>query len=160
MSLSAFLLACCGCGTNVPDDLRNLVPVTITVTDGSQPVLGIQVTLISRSGSNLFACNGITDASGVAMIQSSRSTFVGKGAPAGTYTVVLLQHFDLPPELESLESDSAAVQRDKERKREEFYRQNRVVPEPLASTATSPVELVVEKPRTAIEIDISKYRTP
>ena len=160
LSLSTFLLTCCGCGTQAPDDLRNLVPVTVTVTDSGQPVSGIQVMLNSKSGSNLFACNGMTNTSGMAMIESSRSTFTGKGAPVGTYTVVLLEHFDLPPDLESHDGDSSAVQAAKERKREEFYRQNRVIPIPLTSSATSPVELVVDKPRAAVEIDISKHRSP
>jgi len=136
------------------------MPVTVTVTDSGQPMSGIQVMLGSKSGLSLFACNGTTDSSGIAVIQSSRGTFTGKGAPAGTYAVALLEHFELPPDLEPQEGDSSAVQSAKERKREEFYRQNRTIPIPLTSSATSPIELTVEKNRAAIEIDVSMHRSP
>jgi len=162
ISLSACLLICCGCGgTQVPEELRDLYPATVTVMDGDQPMAGILVTLFAKSGHGAYACNGVTDGKGAAQIQSSRGSYTGKGVPAGTYSVVLSENIVLPADLEPQTSDedlSPTAQAEKERKRNEFVSKNRLVPSVL-TTASSPTELVVAKGKNAtVEIDVAKHR--
>jgi hypothetical protein len=157
-------LACCGCGgTQVPEEIKNLCPASVTVMDGDQPVKGILVTLSAKGGQGAFACNGVADDKGVAQIRSTRGSHTGKGAPEGTYAVVLSETIVLPSELEPQESDqdlSEAAQAAKNRKVEAFLRTvKRSVPVVLTATGTSPVELVVAKGQSAtIVIDVAKHR--
>ena len=157
------LLICAGCdGGNTPEELKNLVPVTITVTDGAQPVEGVAVSLSSKSEvKGFFVCTGITDAKGVAKIESTRSSHTRKGAPTGTYSVVLVKTVEIPEDLQPREEDqsnpSAAAA--KQTKRDAFLKQNNVIPDKLTQSASSPIELtVVEKSGATTEIDIAKYR--
>lgn len=162
LSLSALLLTCFGCGSGIPDELRNLVPVTITVTNGSTPIPGILVRLSAKGGQGAYAVNAVTNESGTAEIQSSRSSFSGKGAPAGTYAVVLVENVSLPAELEPLETDQdlpPAQQAAKERKREIFLRKNQTLPPVLTASGTSPLELVVAQGQDAtLAVDVAVHR--
>ena len=122
----------------------------------------IMVTLRVKSGQGAYACNGVTDNSGAALIQSTRGSYTGKGVPAGTYLVVLSENITLPAELEPQTSDEdlpPAAQAEKERKRNEFVSKNRTVPATLTALRTSPVELEVTKgQQAAITIDVAKHR--
>ena len=157
-------MTCCGCGgTNVPEELRNLYPASVTVMDGGQPVAGILVTLSAKSSQGTFACNGVADDKGVARIQSTRGSYTRKGAPTGTYAVVLSETIELPPELEPQESDQdlpVAARLAKDRKAEEFIRSaERSVPVALTTSGTSPIELVVAKGQNAtITVDVAAHR--
>ena len=163
ISLSAFLLISCGCGGGVkaPEDLRNLCPVLITVKNGDQPMTGIQVVLLAKAGRGAYACTGVTGNDGVALIRSSRSSYTGKGAPAGTYAVVLSEPIDIPQELISQEADQdlpPAAQAEKSRKLKEYLSKNQLVPSVLTSVA-SPVELAVaEKTGATLTVDITQYK--
>jgi len=160
LSLSTFLLFC-GCGTQVPDELRNLVPTTVTVMNGEQPMANIRVTLLAKSSQGAYACNGITGNDGAAQIQSSRAAYVGNGVPAGTYSIVLSEPIEVPADLEPQEEDqnlSPAAQAEKTRKLNEFLNKNRVVPSALTVAGTSPIELIVEKSEATLNIDVSKHR--
>ena len=163
ISLSAFLLTCCGCGgPKIPDELRNLVPVSVTVMNGTQPMAGMMVTLSAKSGQGAYAVNGVTNTAGTEQIQTSRSSFTKKGAPAGTYSVVLAETIVLPAELEPQETDQdlpRAAQAEKSRKVEEFLRKNRLVPSALTTSGSSPVEVVVAQGQNVtLTIDITEYR--
>ena len=160
-TLSAFLLSCCGCGgAKLPDELRNLSPVSITVKNGDQPMPGIQIVLFAKSG-GAFSCTGVTSSDGVAQIQTSRGSHTGKGAPAGTYSVSLSESIELPLELVSQESDQdlpPAAQAEKSRKMEEFLNKNRKVPAAL-TTPSSPVEVTVaDKTGATLAVDIAQYK--
>ena len=165
--ISAFLLVSLplgtGCGGgNTPEELKNLVPVTITVTDGSQPVEGVAVSLNSKvEVKGFFVCTGVTDSRGVANIESTRSSQTRKGAPAGTYSVVLVKSVEIPEDLQPMEEDqiNPAAAAAKQTKRDAFLKQNKVIPDKLTQSTSSPVELTVaEKSGATVEIDISKYR--
>ena len=164
LSLSAFLLTCCGCGGggNVPAELRNLVPASVTVMNGTQPMMDVQVILLAKAGQGAYACTGITGNDGVATIQSSRGSYTGNGVPEGTYSVVLSKSIDVPDDLVAQESDQnlpPAAQAEKSRKLDEFLNKNRVVPVVLSSAGTSPIELVIAKGQDAtVSIDVAKHR--
>jgi hypothetical protein len=110
----------------------------------------------------VYACNGITDDKGVTQIQSTRGSFTRKGAPSGTYVVVLSEPIEVPAELLSQESDQdlpPAAQAEKVRKLDEFLKKNRIVPVVLMTASTSPVDLEVASGQHAnVIIDVTKYR--
>jgi hypothetical protein len=152
-----------GCNNvTIPDELKNLCPVTITVTENHQPVEGVTVRLVSKEPRGVFASNGITDVKGIAKLQSSRGSYTGNGVPAGTYSVVLLKTVDFPEDLMPVEADqnlSQSALAKKQVKQEEFLDKNRVIPKILESSSSSPVELIVtEKTGVTLEIDLSKYK--
>lgn len=161
LSLVSTLLLCCGCNTAVPEELKNLAPVTITVTDNSQPLEGVAVALNSKGGaSGFFVCTGLTDAKGVAKIESSRNEHTRKGAPPGTYAVVLVKPVIVPPELEPQEEDqdNPAAAAARHAKLSAFLKENQSLPLVLTRSTSSPVELTVaEKSGATAEIDIAKY---
>ena len=158
--VSVLLFAGCD-GANTPAELKNLVPVTITVTDGSQPLEGVSVALNCKSETTgFFVCNGITDATGVTKIQTTRSSHTRKGAPVGTYSVVLVKSVEIPEELQPREEDqnNPVAAAAKQTKRDAFLKENQAIPLALTQ-ATSPIELTVaEKSGATAEIDIAKYR--
>ena len=162
--LMTFPLVCGGCGNSqVPDELRNLYPATVTVKDGEQPITGLLVTLVSKDSHGAYACNGVTNGKGVAEIRSSRGSYTGKGVPSGTYTVVLLETIELPPELVPQESDqdlpqSARVAKD--RKAEEFMQSAmRSVPAVLTATGTSPIDVsVTKKQGGTVVVNVAEHR--
>jgi len=121
----------------------------------------IQVTLFAKAAQGAFACNGVTDANGTVQIKSSRGSYTGKGAPVGTYTVVLSEPIEVPEDLLSQESDQdlpPAAQAEKARKLDEFLKKNQLVPTVL-TTVASPVEVtVVAKQNATVEIDVAKHR--
>jgi len=156
------LLICCGCGEVVPEELRQLYSVTVTVTDDSQPVEGVAVVLSSKGSQGAYGCNGVTNTKGVAKIQSTRSLNTHAGVPPGTYSVVLIETIELPPELvPDDEIDLAlprAAAREKRMKREQFLKEHQQIPSLLAISTSSPLELTVENSTVTLDVDISKYR--
>ena len=121
----------------------------------------IQVVLLAKGGQGAYACTGKTDDKGVAQILSSRSSYTGKGVPAGTYTVLLSEPIAIPEDLQSTDADQdlpPAAQAEKSRKLNEFLNQNRVVPKEL-TTGASPLELTVaDKTGTALTVDVAQYK--
>ncbi|MDR2346831.1 MAG: Ig-like domain-containing protein [Planctomycetaceae bacterium] len=157
------VLFCFGCNrVPVPDELKNLYPVTITVTDGNQAIEGVAVSLSAKTSGGAWASRGVTNTQGVAVIQTSRASYTGKGAPAGDYKVILIKTVKLPPELEPQEEDQNLSPRatvEKQAKQEAFYAKNRVIPKILGDSNTSPIELTVtEKDTTILTIDIAQYK--
>ncbi|MDR1963296.1 MAG: Ig-like domain-containing protein [Planctomycetaceae bacterium] len=158
------LLICTGCSNvKVPDYLKNLCPVTITVTDGGLPMDGVAVILSSKGSQGAFACTGVTDAKGIAQIYSSCNSYTGKGTPAGTYSVVLIKTVDLPVDLVTVEEIdmklSASEQTAKHAKQEAFLEKNRLIPKILESSETSPVDLTVTgKTGIILTVDIAQYK--
>jgi hypothetical protein len=153
----------CGCGgVPAPDELKDLVPVSVTVTDGGTALDNVAVSLSPKSGGGAWASRGTTDAKGVAVIQTTRSSYTGKGAPTGDYKVVLVKSVELPADLQPQESDqdlppqTAAA---KAAKRNDFLKKNSIIPEVLENADTSPLELTVAaKTGAVLAVDISQYK--
>ncbi|GHT36230.1 hypothetical protein FACS189427_07450 [Planctomycetales bacterium] len=153
----------CGCGgVPAPDELKNLVPVSVTVTDGGTPLDDVAVTLSPKTGGGAWASCGITDAKGVAVIQTTRASYTGKGAPAGDYKIMLIKGIKFPADLQPQETDqdlapqAAAA---KEAKRNDFLKKNRIIPEAFENAAKSPVDLTAApKTGATLTVDISQYK--
>jgi hypothetical protein len=154
---------CVGCNNvTVPDELKKLYPVTITVIDGNQPVEGVTVRLNSKEPRGVFACNGITNVQGITKLQSTRGSYTGNGVPVGTYSIVLLKTAHYPEDLMPVEADQnlpPPVLAKKQAKQEEFLEKNRIIPKILENSNSSPIEIVVtEKSGVTMEIDLSQYK--
>jgi hypothetical protein len=70
---------------NRPEDLPKLYPVSITVTQESKPLEGATVTLHAKTPTKYGTCTAVTDATGVASLQ----TYTYAGAPIGQYAVTV-----------------------------------------------------------------------
>ena len=153
---------CVGCNqAKAPDALKNLVPVTITVTDGSKPVEKVSIRLSGKGSQGAFACVGVTDAKGVATIQSTSGSYTGKGVPSGTYSVVLIESVEIPEDLQPQEEDqnNPAVAAAKQAKRDEFLAKNQLIPKSLTTAAETTIELTVAEGKgESLAIDLSQYR--
>ncbi|MDR2439615.1 MAG: hypothetical protein LBE12_09645 [Planctomycetaceae bacterium] len=148
-----------GC-TKEPPEFSNLNPVTITVTNNGIPVEGVHVSLSSKTPQSLRACSGVTNTQGVANIQTAIREHIGNGVEAGTYTVVLVKTVAFPPELDVVLPPGDLSPKSKEilDKQEKFLKQQRIIPEPLESNVTSPIELIVTQNESAVlTVDLSKY---
>jgi len=99
-----FLVFLSGCGPKLPDGMPKLYPVTITVTQAEQPLAGATVSLrsVDTAATGTWTIGGLTDANGT--IELYTNGF--RGAPAGTFKVVLLKQ-----ENEGLAEREAAANR-------------------------------------------------
>lgn len=158
-----FLVFAAGCSREgKPEVLKDLNPVTVTVVDGGAPVEGVRVLLSSKGPRGAWGCSATTNAQGEAKIQTSISSKSGPGAPAGDYIIVLSKNVPLPPELEPQEEDqnlSASAAAAKEAKKKEFYDKNRIIPQKLEQSDTSPLELTVaEKTGGTLKVDLAEHK--
>jgi hypothetical protein len=156
-------LFCLGCNrVPVPDELKDLCPVTITVTDNNLPMEDVLVSLSAKTSGGAWASRGVTDAKGFAVIQTSRASYSGTGVPAGDYKVTLAKTVNLPPDLVPEEKDQNLLPKEaaiKETKREDFLEKNRIIPKVLELSNTTPVELTVTpKTGATLTIDLSQYK--
>ena len=87
LSLLTILLIC-GCSTK-PNDVPELYPTQVLVTNGTSPIAGADVVLGLISETSMCSMSGQTNSSGVAVIQTSRLDWRGDGAPAGDYIVTI-----------------------------------------------------------------------
>jgi hypothetical protein len=154
------LLLCNGCDSSLPDELGVLYPVTITITNDGQPIDNVTVMLSNKTTSfGAWAHTGITDSNGTTQIQTVLGSRYGKGVPEGKYTITLVKTLSLPPELEpTMKEQSMPVKevQNLQKKRDQFWEQNRIIPKILESSDLSPISLTVEK-KTELNIDISKF---
>ncbi|MDR3111184.1 MAG: hypothetical protein LBU65_16065 [Planctomycetaceae bacterium] len=81
--------AAIGCGKNLPADWPKTYPCKITVTKGGVPLDGAMVTLTPTGGGGNYAIGGITDAQGVAVIQTSYTNYSEAGSPEGSFKVTI-----------------------------------------------------------------------
>ena len=86
-TLSIALLFQAGCSSDDgrPADMPPLFPVSVTITQGGNPLEGATVTLLSVTPATYGEASGITDASGTTRI----FTYGYSGAPAGEYVVTV-----------------------------------------------------------------------
>ena len=93
--LPLVLLSGCG-GPAKPSDFPNLVrPVTIKVHKDGVPLDGIMVLLHPKDASVSVTSSGLTGSDGVAVLQTSRNTYIKPGVPAGTFLVQLSESIQI-----------------------------------------------------------------
>jgi hypothetical protein len=153
------LLFFAGC-SQLPLELRNLHPVTITVTNNNVPIESVTVSLVNKQPQTLRGCSGLTNVSGVAKIATSVGSHSAWGVASGEYRVVLTQNISLPEDLQPVNDEESMPEkerREREMKRNAFLEKNNVIPESLRSRSQSPIELAVNNASTELTIDIANY---
>jgi len=150
-----------GCGPEYPADWPKTHPCSITVTQAGQPQEGVTVVLARIENHGSWAVSGITNASGIAEIETSWTKAATKGAPEGTFTVTLSRA--MPPfelsisdaELEAMPYDRRTAFIDAETTK---ARQKHQLPFALADPARAKVQIEV-KPGTpaTLSIEINDY---
>ena len=104
-----------GCGTATPDGIPKLYPTTIKIVNDSNPIAQANVFLVPAEGtaSGSWSVVGMTDASGMAVIETTQGDWKGQGAPEGEYTVYLtkfaaIEEPEMPADIESNPDAKAA----------------------------------------------------
>jgi hypothetical protein len=103
-ALLAVSICLCGCsgGGGTPDDLPDLYPVTVTVTQQGQPIGEATVVFAPASGN--WGASGITDAAGTCQL---RTLAEYDGVAQGQYRVSIkkMKQADIP-ELQGLQDEA------------------------------------------------------
>lgn len=164
---SLFVLGLCivfavGCGTKKPDGIPQLHPAKVTVTNGTSPIAEASVFLILQGGaSGSWSTVGVTDAKGVAVINTSQGGWTSKGVPEGEYKIYITKAPDvkLDPPSEEIMNDSAAWERFAAEQAKIKRDAPKIIPEKLANPAQSPLTLTVTTSGTAeLAVDISEHQ--
>ena len=103
--ITLFLGVVClaGCGPQFPADWPKTYPCTITVTQDGQPMEGVTLYLTRTENHGSWAVAGITNSSGVAVIETSWTHAASRGAPEGTFSVSA--SMPTPPYVQSISDD-------------------------------------------------------
>ena len=155
----AFLV---GCGPNLPPDWPRTYPCTITITRGGEPLEGVTVVLARTENHGSWAVAGLTNASGVAEIETSWTHAATRGAPEGTFTITLSKA-EPPLELPFSEAELDAMPYDRRtaimNAAMERRRQNPLFPPALADPARARVQIEVTPGTPAtLTIEVDDYR--
>lgn len=149
-----------GCGGK-PKGFPSVKPCTITVTDGSAGVEGVEVALIPTATMSGTIVGGTTDSTGACVVATTFANYSAPGAPAGEFTVQLKKTPDVGmpdltnEEMEKMERgdiDKYYAERDAKIKSAD-----KIVPPSLTSFQTSPIKVNVPNDAT-VTIDLSQYK--
>lgn len=149
-----------GCSSK-PKGFPSVKPCTVTVTDGTNPVEGIEVALIPAQVMSGVIVGGTTDAAGVCTVSTTFAGHSAPGSPEGEFTVTL-KKTPLVEDMPDLTPEQAA---DMTRTEVDKYYQERdakiaampkIVPTQLTSFQTSPVKANIPAD-AAITVDLSTY---
>jgi len=84
-------LCCLGCGPKKPAGVPELLPTSVTIVKGSDPVKGANVFLVpgTSTPSGSWSIMGVTDETGKAKVETSQGDWKAFGAPQGEYKVYI-----------------------------------------------------------------------
>ena len=162
VALLSVMVCLAGCESKFPPDWPKTYPCTITVTKGGQPLEGVTVLLTRTENHGSWAVSGLTDSSGVAVIETSWTKAAAKGAPEGTFTITANKAAP-PAELSISQAELEAMPYDQRTAflaaEAEKNRKNPLIPQSLAAPGVSKVKIEV-KPGTpaALSIEVDDYR--
>ena len=155
--LIVFLI--CGCN-NKPQDVPQLFPCQVTVTNGGTPIAEADVILGLTSESSGASMSGVTNSSGVATIYTKRLAWKGKGVPVGDYIVTISKSPKLEEKLSLAEYQKLEpTEREKYNAEQErlYNALPREVPGELSAFGKSPYRMTVSKDGdNRLDIDISQ----
>lgn len=157
--LGFVVLFACGCADR-PNDVPQLYPCQIIVTNDAAPVEGANVTLGLTNESSMCNMAGTTNSAGVATIYTKRLAWQGNGVPVGDYIVTVSKY----PKLEAglsvddfhkLEPDAQErYQLEQQRKYDALPRE---VPVALGEFDKSPYRLTIaQNGDNRLSIDIAR----
>lgn len=149
-----------GC-SGKPSGFPSVKPCTITVTDGANPIEGVEVALIPTQTMSGVIVGGKTDVTGVCVVNTTFANFAAPGCPAGEFTVTLKK----TPEVEKPELTAAQCAEMSRSEIDKYYKERdaqiaaapKIVPPALTSMQTSPVKANLPND-SAITVDLSQYK--
>ena len=154
------IVATIGC-SGKPKGFPSVKPCVVTVTDGTNPVEGVEVALIPAQVMNGVIIGGKTDAQGVCAVRTTFAGFSATGAPTGEFTVTLKK----TPEIDDMPDLSPEKAESMERSEIDKYYSERdakiagmpkIVPPDLTSMQTSPIKANVPSD-ASLTVDLSRY---
>lgn len=155
--LPLFLVLFVGCGESKPDGFPALVnSVSVKIVKGGQPLSDVSVSLFLKDSTSDCLVSGNTDAAGVAVISTSRGTYIKKGAPVGKYLVQLREvvKVDMPGlSMDATPAQEATWTKEYTAKLDAA----RIIPKALTNGTESPLEIEISQAPVAVEFDVSKY---
>ena len=146
--------------TKVPDGMPKTYPCTIKVIKDSSPVDGANIVLYPENPVADLVSSGVTDTSGNAKIVSLYKNYQAKGAPEGSYKVVITklpfqEHTKTPQEIALMSpGDQIAYEKEFLKKRDALPK---IVPDPLTKVVDTPLTVDVTSSGSVLEVDLSKY---
>lgn len=157
------LLSFVACGPKAPQGMPKTFPCYITLVDGGTPVADAQIILYPEQGGSLII-SGQTDSKGRANITTVLASYVGKGAPEGTFKVTL--HKQPVIEMSAPAGERGAMtplemqehERELQAKRESTPQ---IIPQDCTLRDTTPIEVSVTSATSGKElakIDVATYK--
>ncbi len=144
-----------------PKGFPSVKPCEIIVTDGTNPVEGVEVALIPAQVMSGTIVGGETDAQGVCVVRTTFAGHSAAGAPTGEFTVTL-KKTPVVPDMPELTPEKAESMERSEIDR--YYKERdakiaalpKIVPADLTSFQTSPIKANVPAD-ASLTVDLSKY---
>ncbi|MDR0337893.1 MAG: hypothetical protein LBI18_12465 [Planctomycetaceae bacterium] len=127
-----------------PERIPTTVPCQIIVLKDGIPQEGIDVSLHSFEGNGTLSFMGLTNAQGVAKIQTHFVNYKESGVPIGNYRVTIDKPVQLPPDGVDDSKLSGKELNDYLTKREAELEKIRVIPQWLTVSVSTPLKINVE----------------
>jgi hypothetical protein len=132
--------------------------------NGTTPIADVTVILGLTSETSMCSMSGVTNASGVATIDTKRLAWRGNGAPAGDYAITIAKSPKFEPELSLAEFQKLDPMAQEHYNTEQARRYDalpREVPIELSEFSISPFRMTVSKGgENRLDIDISTVKLP
>lgn len=161
--LALVALSCCliGCGPKKPAGIPKLVPATITVVRESAPVANANVFLVAQEGTptGSWSTVGLSDAKGVAVLQTTQGAWNSNGVPEGEYKVYFtkipkIEEPELPADVETNPESKANYLAERQARLDAAVNE---IPKNLTSNDTSEITVTVSSSGLNERIDVAEY---
>ncbi len=153
---SAILVGCSG----KPSGFPKVSPCKITVTNGSEPIEGVDVALIPDEPISGVIVGGKTDATGVCVVNTTFANFSAPGAPEGSFKVQLRKEAESSmPELtadDMASMDRSAIDKYNAEREAEIKSLPKVIPADLTSAQTTPVSVSIPADKEKA-VDVAEF---
>ncbi|MDR0521075.1 MAG: hypothetical protein LBH00_04375 [Planctomycetaceae bacterium] len=151
-----------GCGVPRPANFPETAPCKITVLQDGKPYADVAITLYREEGNGALAISGMTNSSGVAIIETSWGRYVAKGAPVGLCKVTADKSFEVPPETVTPEESALWTQEEAaayEAKRAAEIDKLRIIPKKIAEISLTPLTVNVESGKGAeLTVNVEEFQ--
>ena len=146
-----------GCNRR-PSGMPDVFPCSVTVKNGGEPVAKAMVTFHREGGNGTVRISGITDAGGKATIVTRLIDYKAEGSPSGTFSVTIFKNPEIPDDGVDVSRLSEDEQQKRAQQQAEFEDNNRVVPEALTRSETTPLRCIVkEKEGGTLVVDLAEF---
>ncbi|MDR2440945.1 MAG: carboxypeptidase-like regulatory domain-containing protein [Planctomycetaceae bacterium] len=158
ISFILFLPVFSGCRQQRPEGMPATVPCQITVLKNGVPLAGIDVSLHLPEGNGTLSFMALTNAQGIARIQTHSVSYKESGVPVGNYKVTIDKPVQLPPDGVDDSKLSGKELNDYLTKREAELEKIRIVPKWLTVSTSTPLEIKAEAPTGGeLTIDLKDF---